>query len=266
VTAARPAIAAQQYRRALSGASAFAIRAVREQLRVFQTLDVRSAFLAEVLAIVDRVAGPDSARSPRLDRVVLFTGHMVDAPDRLRPRFPPTPQAEAEARRMIDDAVARECAEATSGAVMGVAGGACGGDILFHEVCAERGIPTQLFLALPRDVFITTSVQHAGPRWVDRFNRLCERLAPRVLSQTQELPAWLRPCADYSLWQRNNLWVLFNALALNARDLTLVALWDRAEADGPGGTDSLVRQVQARGRKVELLPADRLKDFKSPAQ
>ena len=100
----------------------------------------------------------------------------------------------------------------------------------------------------------------------DDFNRLCERLAPQVLSQTQELPAWLRPCADYSLWQRNNLWVLFNALALNARDLTLVALWDWAEADGPGGTDDLVRQVRARGRKVGLLPADRLKDLKSPAQ
>jgi hypothetical protein len=149
---------------------------------------------------------------------------------------------------------------------VGVASGACGGDILFHEVCAERGIPTHMLLALPRDVFITTSVQHAGPRWVDRFNRLCERLAPRVLAETLEMPAWLRGLSDYSLWQRNNLWVLFNALALNPRDLTLVALWDGADADGPGGTDDLVRQVRARGKKVELLPADRLKHLRSPAQ
>ena len=34
-------------------------------------------------------------------------------PSAAAPRFPATPQAEAEARRMIDDAVARECAQAT---------------------------------------------------------------------------------------------------------------------------------------------------------
>ncbi len=265
VTASRPATVVHQYRKALTGASVFAIRSVREQLRVFQTLDLRSTFLSGALAVVDQFAGPEAARAPRLDRVVLFTGHMVDAPNRPRPRFPPTPEAEAEARRMIEEAVGRECA-LTSGSVVGVASGACGGDILFHEVCAERGIPTHMFLALPRDVFITTSVQHAGPRWVDRFNRLCERLAPRTLAQTPELPAWLTGLSDYSLWQRNNLWVLFNALALNPRDLTLVALWDGADADGPGGTDDLVRQVRARGKKVELLPADRLKHLRSPAQ
>ena len=41
--------------------------------------------------------------------------------------------------------------------------------------------------------------------------------------------------------------------------LTLIALWDQGDADGPGGTADLVRQVQARGYSVERLPAERLK-------
>ena len=63
-----------------------------------------------------------------------------------------------------------------------------------------------MFLALPRDEFITTSVQHAGPQWVERFNQLCDRLQPRVFSTSRELPAWLRGFTGYSLWQRSNLW------------------------------------------------------------
>ena len=30
------------------------------------------------------------------------------------------------------------------GVIVGLAGGACGGDILFHEVCAEQGIETEI--------------------------------------------------------------------------------------------------------------------------
>jgi hypothetical protein len=47
---------------------------------------------------------------------------------------------------------------------------------------------------------------------------------------------------DYSIWQRNNLWMLFNGLALNL-PLTLLALWDQGPSDGPGGTTDLVAHV-----------------------
>jgi hypothetical protein len=54
----------------------------------------------------------------------------------------------------------------------GIAGGASGGDILFHEICAELGIPTRLLLALPRDPFIEESVAPAKGDWTKRFDRL----------------------------------------------------------------------------------------------
>ena len=74
---------------------------------------------------------------------------------------------------------------------------------------------------------------------------------------------WLRRKKEYDIWRRNNLWMLFNALALNAKTLTLIALWDQGKADGPGGTEDLVRQVGSRGYKVVRLPAERLKTLGS---
>ena len=146
-----------------------------------------------------------------------------------------------------------------TGSLVGIAGGACGGDILFHEVCAELGIETTVYLAVPKEEFIKHSVQHGGPQWVERFLRLMERRPSRVLADSTTLPAWLRGRKDYTIWQRNNLWMLFNALALNPQQLTLISLWDQGAADGPGGTRDLVNQVRARGHKIERLPAERLK-------
>ena len=75
----------------------------------------------------------------------------------------------------------------------GIGGGASGGDILFHEVCAELGIPTGLYLAVPADAFCAASVRDAGPEWERRFYALVQKHPElRVLAETEELPAWLR--------------------------------------------------------------------------
>jgi hypothetical protein len=194
---------------------------------------------------------------PSFGRSLLFTGHMVDAPDRKEPRFPATASAEAEARRQIGEALLEERAQ-ESGRMIGIAGGACGGDILFHEVAEDLGIMTELLLALPPDQFSAESVQHGNADWVARFRRLVERLPTRILADTPELPQWVRS-DNYTIWQRNNLWTLFNTLSLDAPRMTLIALWDAGPADGPGGTEDLVEQVKTRGYKVVRLPAERLK-------
>jgi hypothetical protein len=191
--------------------------------------------------------------------VLLFTGHMIDKQG-AEPRFPNTKAAEAEARRLIREEVVKEQTLAKEG-IVGVAGGACGADILFHEVCAELNIPTKLYLALPPDKFIVTSVAHGGSEWTERFNALCKRVPPRILSETEELPVWLRSKPKYGIWQRNNLWMLFNALAMNSDALTLVALWDRGKARGPGGTEDLVAQVKSRGQKIVIAPAEKLREL-----
>jgi hypothetical protein len=192
--------------------------------------------------------------------VVLFTGHRIDDVGRSTPRFPRNPAAELEARRMIKESLEAE-KKLEPGRLVAIAGGACGGDILFHEICEELGIESRLYLALPRDLFSAESVQPGGKVWTERYNTLCQRLQPRVLNETKELPIWLQTRRNYSIWQRNNLWMLFNALALEAKSLTLIALWDGGPSDGVGGTEDLVAQIATRGHKVDRLPAENLKDL-----
>jgi len=257
LTSTRPKAVAQKYRVALAGAPSFAVDAVRDQLNIFQRLDLRRDFVVEALEVTG--SAENAAAAQPTGRVLLFTGHMVDAEDRKTPRFPRTAAAEATARRMIEEAIIREQQLQESG-LIGIAGGACGGDILFHEVCERLKISTRLFLAVPKDTFSANSVQHGGTDWVERFNRLCARVPPRVLQEkeTTQLPNWLHGRHSYDIWRRNNLWMLFNALALDL-PLTLIALWDQGPADGPGGTRDLVAQVRDRGQKIERLPAEQLK-------
>lgn len=57
--------------------------------------------------------------------------------------------------------------------------------------------------------------------------------------------------------------MLFSALVLHSKTLTLIALWDKGKSDGPGGTEDLVEQVDLRGYKVVRLPAEQLRMLSS---
>src|ERR1043166_7173251 len=75
------------------------------------------------------------ARPPR--NVLLCSGHMIDAPDREDPRFPPSrePVAAAAIAQLLDSP------EIGAGAGdLAICGGACGGDLLFAEACLARGV------------------------------------------------------------------------------------------------------------------------------
>lgn len=258
LTSNRPKKVASAYRKALADASDFGVDAVRAQLDLYQQLGVLPENVAAALAEFPAASPPKPPQEKR-QRVLLFTGHMIDKPGREEPRFPP--DQEDVARQAIRKAIEEEQAHAP--VAYGIAGGASGGDVLFHEVCADLGIPTRLYLALPREEYIVESVQSAGPKWVERFNRLHNKKEEgkemRVLATSKNLPAWLVERADeYTIWQRNSLWMLHNALAEQEREVTLIALWNGKAGDGPGGTADLVEQSQRRGAKVVILDTNEL--------
>jgi hypothetical protein len=221
-------------------------------------------------AIYERLGGlvRSAASAPtEHKRVLVFAGHMIDAPGRSKPRFPA--DREQLARETIKEAIMKEM-NTGAGVLCGYAGAANGGDLLFQEVCAELGIPTRLYLAIPPAKYINSSVIKAGPGWVDRFwiiyNKHKGPNQLRVLSEVDDaqsdedyLPAWLRSKENYSIWQRNNLWMLFNAVAeacdekTGDPNLTLIALWDGAGGDGPGGTGDLVEKVQHLGARYKII-------------
>ncbi len=273
ITMDGPNRVAAAYRKALANAPDFAKKSVRQQLAIYRDLSVLSGNLDEVFKVVgepDQLPAPGAqaeAKPPR-KRVLVFAGHMIDAPDREKPRFPA--DKEAVAREEIKQRIMKEM-NTGAGVAAAYAGGANGGDILFQEVCAELGIETRFYLAVQPPIYVTKSVNKAGPGWVKRFWDLhaahVARNQVRILSQTTELakddveylPAWLQSKENYSIWQRNNLWMLFNALAEGCDEktgdpnLTLIALWDGAEGDGPGGTGDLVDKVEKLGARCEII-------------
>ena len=235
----------------------FNLSASRKNIEPFEMLGLMPDNVSAALRVIDGVLA-DEGRAPHLvERVVLFKGLMIDKPGRPKVRFPPTRAAEEKARSMLREVLAAEQAS-TDGKLVGVCSGACGGDVLLHEVCGELGIPTRMYLALPKDDFCVTSVQDAGPDWVRRYYRLCARLAPRVLADGENLPNWLSGRQDYDLWRRADNWMFYNALATLSNYLTLIVLWDESYEDEPGIRD-LIAQVVARGYKLVRLPGEQLK-------
>jgi len=265
ITSKRPSRVAAAYRDALAAAPDFARDSVRNQLLMYKDLGVLTSNLAEVEKVVGVAQDIPSSKPQKRKTVLLFAGHMIDEPGRDKPRFPA--DKEAIAREKIKEAVMREM-QSVPGVASAYAGAASGGDILFQEICAELGIPTKLYLAIPPKNYVRTSVEKGGKQWVDRFWKIhgehVARNQVRVLSESSDdegeyLPAWLRSKPKYSIWQRNNLWMLFNALEeacdpkTDDPNISLIALWDGAGGDGPGGTGDLVDKVKNLGARCEII-------------
>jgi len=163
---------------------------------------------------------------PRESRVVVASGHMVDTPDRPRPRFP-------------SDQVARvteEVRAALDGWSVGpgttlVTGGARGADIIAAEECLARGGDVVLCLAFEPDEFEDRSVALPGTDWSERFRALRGRADVRVLEN---------PPADDSVFALTNEWIVRTAQEIDDAP-NAVIVWNGEEGDGPGGTRHFVR-------------------------
>jgi hypothetical protein len=241
------------YRKAAASQGEFVLDSIRRQIEMFVDLGVRESNTAEALKILPE---PNEPESHDLERVILFTGHRIDSFARETPRFPVA--KERIARDAIRNAI-QEQRTLTQGSIVGIAGGANGGDILFLEECKVAGIPTEMLLALPEDRFITASVASEDANWVHRFRTLVTSHAGvPVLSESEQLPSWLQFKKNYDVWQRNNLWLLSEALCRGAKHLTLIALWDGKTGDGPGGTEHMVRLAKERGVRIVHLDTKEL--------
>lgn len=186
---------------------------------------------------------PDD-RTPLPRRVFLFSGHMVDAPDRAQPRFPPA-AVPAAARRIAEVLQAHGAGPGD----LALSQAAAGGDLLFLEACLARGVHCRVLLPFGEEEFVERSVLPAsgGAQWRERYGAVRAALAeaPRVMADALgPLPPGEDP------FERANRWLLDTALAWGARRLCFVCLWDGAGGDGPGGTAHMVREVRQRGGEV----------------
>ena len=263
------------YRRALEGGPPFFFDAVNRQLDLFTRLGLFADLLGGLrpeLAGLETTArqwpgAPSAVAAKPPDRVMLFSGHMIDKPDREQPRFPAAMEATARQaiRAQIDQAITAWPAGST---LLGIAGGASGGDILFHEVCAELGITTELYLPMAPAAYVDRSVRidssiDSQPGWIERFHAVRQRCETEghyhQLGDTDSLPAWATRIANYSIWKRNNRWMLQSALAHGADKQVLLVLWDGNEGDNVGGTQHMVESACAEGIKCRMVELQALK-------
>ena len=180
--------------------------------------------------------------------VVLFSGHMVDAPGREEPRFPP--DKEPIAARAIAAALDELAIKAAD---LCICGGACGGDLLFAESALSRSARLELYIPFDELTFLQKSVDFAGNIWRDRFFAVKARAALHV--QPIELGP---PPPGEDPYERNNRWMLEAASRFGAERLDFVCLWNGEGGDGPGGTRHMMEEVRNRGGRAIWVDTKKL--------
>ena len=161
--------------------------------------------------------------------VIAVSGHMVDAPDRPRPRFPAeqVPRVAAEVRSALD-------AWKVGADTIVVSGGARGADLIVSEQALERGARIRLCLALPPDEFERRSVALPGTEWAARFRRMLEHAEVEVVGAGGD---------SDEVFERTNERIIEVARELAGGRPCAIVVWDRREGDLGGGTSDFVARL-----------------------
>jgi class 3 adenylate cyclase/tetratricopeptide (TPR) repeat protein len=177
-----------------------------------------------------------------LPRVVLFSGHMIDQPDRPQPRFPP--ELEPAVYATIRDWLA------ANNGLIGFSSAARGADILFLEAIQALGGETHVVLPYHQDDFVKDSVEIDGAEhWRERFERQLSSSRVVYASSSRLLDGGL--AFDYANHIVHGLGMV-RARELET-NLVALAVWDGQVGDGRGGTASAVQQWQQYGIPVQRV-------------
>jgi tetratricopeptide (TPR) repeat protein len=246
---------------AVANRERFPLDSSSQQLDLLGTLRFQAEVVRDALQIIDRaekqldaLVGGRKPADAEPQRVVVFSGHMIDNPavrglGKEKPaRFPPDKvDAVAKAIRERLDKLG-----ATTGD-LGLCGGASGGDLLFAEACLERGMRMELRLARTEEEFLAESVTFADPdhRWERSFEQVKDNKATTVFVMPQELGTTPEGA---SVHDRCNRWILYSALSMGLRKTFFVTLWNGDQGDGPGGTQHMVELAhRLTGRRPEII-------------
>jgi tetratricopeptide (TPR) repeat protein len=240
----------------------FNIRSMLEQVQLFNLLEYQPAVVRPVLELLQARCDERARPHASFRKVAICSGHMIDLPDRTRPRFPRRKEA------VVGAEIARQLQmwEIEAGD-LGVCGGARGADILFAEECLRRGAHVRLLLAKEIDDFVEGSVRLEKSDWVQRFHALRERC--EVATQPERLGKVPTPlqAANASqfidVYARNNLWVINTARveASSSGNIHALLVWDeQPTGDGPGGTSDFELRVRQLGGHREIVNPTKLSE------
>lgn len=182
--------------------------------------------------------------------VLLFSGHMIDAPGRKEPRFP------ADKEKIAAGEIAKKLSELGAGKEdLALCGGACGGDLLFAEACLQRGLHLEIRIPFDEPTFLKESVTFTGDGWRDRYYAVTKNPLTKLLIMPEELAPLPK---NANAFERNNKWQLYSALAWGPDKVHFICLWNGKGGDGPGGTKHMIDEVQKRSGRVYILDTTKL--------
>ena len=247
-----PASVTNAYKEAIACAEKdwFALNSTLSQLKLLQDLGFRPEHVAAGILTferaLDKLKKPDQTWQPR--QVLLFSGHMVDKPERESPRFPldKVPIAETEIAKALDQLGAGP-------EDLALTQGASGGDLIFADACLKRGVKMQLMQPFREPEFIERSVAPAAGDWRKHFFEIKSKLTKSILVMPDELGSSKR-----DPFERCNLWLLYTTLAYGAEKVRFICLWNGAGGDGKGGSEHMVNEVKKRTGQVIHLDTRKL--------
>ncbi len=225
----------------------FALDSCREQLTLLHELGFASERVEVGLDVFERALRrlPQPGREWRPRRVFLFSGHMVDAPDRENERLPESKLDKAS------DRIAEVLGRLNAGpGDLALTQGACGGDILFTEICQTLGVSVNWLQPFDEPAFITRSVTTCGGAWRERYLAARQRVEQPILAAPEVLgepPAYAARAYPY---ERCNRWLLYTALAWGVAKVHFICLWNGERGDGPGGAAQMYQEVAQRTGQV----------------
>lgn len=180
-----------------------------------------------------------------IPRVIVFTGHMLDRPDRPTPRFPAS----------LVDAVAAQIKSRVNkaGVSYAFASAACGSDLLFLQAAIDAGADVQVVLPFSREDFFKSSVEFAGEPYAKLFWNMVDESSDRVrVTQLSTKPS-MNVYKDFEYANRI-LYGLARVRSLElGTELSAMCVWNIQPGDGAGGTADAVNAWRAAGLKPEII-------------
>jgi tetratricopeptide (TPR) repeat protein len=236
------------YRKALiaSRRNEFFLNSSLGQLEMLKMLDIRPDFVdSGINAIKDEIArlskededakGEDKEEETA-KQVFVFEGYTVDPDGSRRNLFPS--DKEDEVRKAISDVLDKYNADGNDLAF--TAGLSCGTEIIFAELCAERGIKVEAHLPLADAGYVREFVSPGGDAWVERFYQTRNHPLVDEKYQYEHLGA---PKAGDDIYERNNRWTLYSSLIFGIDKVRLIAFWNGKSTEEDDRDTRLVKYM-----------------------
>ena len=249
LTAETTSSVARAYRKALTASrrNLFFLTSSLAQLEILKALGMREEYvrvgIKTIKEEIARTSGDGDAntaskskskKASQDGRAFLFTGYMIDHAGKDKKTFPA--EKENEIRQEILAKLESFNLIPDDRAFLG--GLSAGSEILFAEICIEKGLRVKAYLPLPESAYIRQFVSPGGDAWVDRFYKVRNHPLVEEYYQAENVGS---PKSGDDTYERNNRWALYSSLGRGIDKLHLIALWN-THGDKPKDRDARLVQ------------------------